>query len=243
MFRIESTVDTQSPEYRENLTRMQEVVQEYKERLAETQLGGPAKYRELHKSRDKLLARERLEKLFDRIRQIEDDLDPNRTGKVFNVVGDMFPSNYLEKMIREMYLHNQTEDAIKARIVEEQLARRDRRAADHPRYQDALDRLTAAGVAAVDLRGGLARAEQPFFARDTHWTPEGVRVVAEAVAAAGSFPALTPSVSQPYLFSDLALTLAATEREVQQFELSIDNHLITDRFMNSTVIVSAPEAW
>jgi len=60
-----------------------------------------------------------LEKLFDRIRQIEDDLDPNRTGKVFNVVGDIFPSNYLEKMIREMYLHNQTEDAIKARIVEE----------------------------------------------------------------------------------------------------------------------------
>jgi acetyl-CoA carboxylase carboxyltransferase component len=66
MFRIESTVDTQSPDYRENFARMQDVVQEYRQRLAETQLGGPAKYRELHKSRDKLLARERLEKLFDR---------------------------------------------------------------------------------------------------------------------------------------------------------------------------------
>jgi Phage tail tube protein len=63
----------------------------------------------------------------------------------------------------------------------------------------------------------------------------------ESVAAAGTFPSLSPSVSQPYIFSDLALTLAATAREVKQFELSVDNGLITDRFMNSLVIVSAPE--
>ena len=51
---------------------------------------------------------------------IEEDLDPRRTGKVFNVLGDVFPANRLEKMIREMYARNQmTEEIIKQRIVEE----------------------------------------------------------------------------------------------------------------------------
>ena len=58
-----------------------------------------------------------LEKLFDRIAQIEIDLDPNRTGKVFNVLGDIFPANQLERMLREMYARNLTEDVIKDRIV------------------------------------------------------------------------------------------------------------------------------
>ena len=34
-----------------------------------------------------------LQKLFERIEKIEDDLDPKRTGKVFNVLGDIFPAN------------------------------------------------------------------------------------------------------------------------------------------------------
>ncbi len=60
-----------------------------------------------------------MEKLFERIQKIEDDLDPGRTGKVFNVLGDIFPANQLEKMIREMYLHNQTLESITSRIIEE----------------------------------------------------------------------------------------------------------------------------
>ncbi len=60
-----------------------------------------------------------LEKLFDRISKIEEDLDPNRTGKVFNVLGDIFPANQLERMLREMYARNLTEDVIKDRIVEQ----------------------------------------------------------------------------------------------------------------------------
>lgn len=63
----------------------------------------------------------------------------------------------------------------------------------------------------------------------------------ETIAAAGTFPSLSPSVSQPYIFSDLVLTLASTAREVKEFELVIDNGVITDRFMNSLVIVNAPE--
>ena len=66
MFRIESKVDTQSPEYRQNFDQMTRVVAEYRERLARVQEGGPLKYRDLHKSRGKLFVRERLEKLFDR---------------------------------------------------------------------------------------------------------------------------------------------------------------------------------
>lgn len=60
-----------------------------------------------------------LQKLFDRLKQIEDDLDPGRTGKIFNVLGDVFPSNQLERMLRDMYARNLTEDAIKNRIVEQ----------------------------------------------------------------------------------------------------------------------------
>jgi len=65
MFRIESKIDTQSQEYKENFEQLKRHVAEYKERLAKVQLGGPEKYRELQKSRGKLLVRERLEKLFD----------------------------------------------------------------------------------------------------------------------------------------------------------------------------------
>ena len=60
-----------------------------------------------------------LAKLFERLEQIELDIDPQNTGKVFNVLGDLFPANGLEKMLRDMYLHNLTEDMIKERIVEE----------------------------------------------------------------------------------------------------------------------------
>jgi acetyl-CoA carboxylase carboxyltransferase component len=66
MFRIESKIDSQSPDYKQNFEQMKKVVAEYKEKLVEAQKGGPDKYRALHKSRKKLLVRERLEKLFDR---------------------------------------------------------------------------------------------------------------------------------------------------------------------------------
>lgn len=60
-----------------------------------------------------------LEKLFDRIDNIENDLDPNRTGKVFNVLGDVFPSNLLERLLRDMYATNQTIQPILDRIVKD----------------------------------------------------------------------------------------------------------------------------
>jgi len=60
-----------------------------------------------------------MEKLLERIQQIEQDLDPKQTGAIFNVLGDIFAANQLEKMLREMYSRNLTEAVIKDRIVEE----------------------------------------------------------------------------------------------------------------------------
>lgn len=60
-----------------------------------------------------------LAKLFERVRLIEAELDPHSVGKVFNVLGDVFPANELERMVRDMYARNQTEDRILDRIVQE----------------------------------------------------------------------------------------------------------------------------
>src|SRR4030043_1378488 len=66
MFRIESKVDPRGPEYLRNFEGMSRVSAQSRGRLAAAREGGPAKNRELHKSRGKLLVRERLDKLFDR---------------------------------------------------------------------------------------------------------------------------------------------------------------------------------
>lgn len=66
MFRLESKVDTNSQSFKDNVEFMKKAVQQYKDRLNTIHEGGPPKYRELQKSRGKLLARERLDKLFDR---------------------------------------------------------------------------------------------------------------------------------------------------------------------------------
>lgn len=63
----------------------------------------------------------------------------------------------------------------------------------------------------------------------------------EAVANAGTFPSLTAGITQPYIFSDLVMTLQAAAKKPASFELTIDNGLITDRFLNGLTIVSLPE--
>ena len=55
-----------------------------------------------------------LDKLLHRLAEIKDALG---TDKVFDVVGEMLPSNLLEKMFREMYARRLTPDSIEARIV------------------------------------------------------------------------------------------------------------------------------
>ena len=65
MYRIDSKVDKNDAEFKENLVYNKQVVDGFKARLAEIKKGGPPEAIEKHKARKKLLARERLEKLFD----------------------------------------------------------------------------------------------------------------------------------------------------------------------------------
>lgn len=60
-----------------------------------------------------------LHKLFERVQTIEEALDPEHTGKVFNVLGDVFPANELERLIRQMYERNMSVERITDRIVQE----------------------------------------------------------------------------------------------------------------------------
>jgi hypothetical protein len=61
-------------------------------------------------------------------------------------------------------------------------------------------------------------------------------------AASGTFPSLTPSVTAMYMFHDCVLALSGMAAvEIDQFELVIDNGLITDRFHNSQTLTDIPE--
>jgi 3-methylcrotonyl-CoA carboxylase beta subunit len=63
--RLTSAVDTQAPEFRANAERMRALVAELQARREEAAQGGPAKARERHVARGKLLPRERVMHLID----------------------------------------------------------------------------------------------------------------------------------------------------------------------------------
>ena len=65
-----------------------------------------------------------MDKLFTRISMIEDDLDPERTGKIFNVLGDVFPANQIERRLREMYAQSLEVQEIISWIIDETEAER-----------------------------------------------------------------------------------------------------------------------
>jgi acetyl-CoA carboxylase carboxyltransferase component len=62
---IESNIDTSSKDFKENFTRYESLVKDLKEKVALISLGGGKKNIKLHKSRNKMLARERIEALID----------------------------------------------------------------------------------------------------------------------------------------------------------------------------------
>src|SRR5262245_45521862 len=62
---LDSPVDTKSLEFRTNAAQMRELVAELNRRRAEAALGGPARSRERHVARGKLLPRERVLRLID----------------------------------------------------------------------------------------------------------------------------------------------------------------------------------
>ena len=66
MFRIESKIDTGSPQFKENEQKNREQHLVFKERLEKVKLGGPEKSRRRHVDRKKLLSRDRLAGLLDK---------------------------------------------------------------------------------------------------------------------------------------------------------------------------------
>jgi superfamily II DNA or RNA helicase len=124
-----------------------------------------------------------LHKLFERIEAIQDDLDPRRTGKIFNVLGDVFPSNQLEKMLRDMYARNQTEDIIKARIIEQ---------VDESRFRAITDS-TLEGLAKRELNLS-AIIGKSAEARERRLVPE---VIEDFFVSAAPLAGVTPKSSRP----------------------------------------------
>lgn len=112
-----------------------------------------------------------LEKLFERIQQIEKDLDPKQTGAVFNVLGDMFPANLLERMVRDMYADNKTEKSITDRIVNE---------VDISRFR-AITESTLEGLAKRELNLS-AIVGKSDIAKERHLVPE---IIEDFFLAAG----------------------------------------------------------
>ena len=65
-----------------------------------------------------------LQKLLERLREIRNELG---TDQVFDVVGEVFPANLLEKLFRDMYARRTDLPNIEARIVREVDAERFRK--------------------------------------------------------------------------------------------------------------------
>ena len=65
MYRIESKIDTNSPEFKKNIEAYDQILEQFKIRLEEVKHGASSKSVERHKQRGKLLARERINLLVD----------------------------------------------------------------------------------------------------------------------------------------------------------------------------------
>jgi len=80
----------------------------------------------------------------------------------------------------------------KARILPQFLHERWAALAFHERYATAISRMRDSGITVVDPEAVLRDSGAPFLRTDTHWTPEGSRLVAMLVARTaqlmGSFP-------------------------------------------------------
>lgn len=144
-----------------------------------------------------------LTKLLDKLKEIRNELG---TDHVFDVVGEVFPSNLLEKMFREMYAHNLTEDAIKARIVEE---------VDVERFRQ-ITHSTLEGLAKRDLNMS-ALIGKSTEARERRLVPE---VIEDFFLQAGPLTGLSPkevkAKSHIYRLGRVPRTLWAIGEQFEQ---------------------------
>ena len=62
---LESSIDTSSKEYQENYKNYEALVKDFKDKIAIAQKGGGDEKIKIHKSRKKMLARERIDAVLD----------------------------------------------------------------------------------------------------------------------------------------------------------------------------------
>ncbi len=138
------------------------------------------------------------QKLFERIKKIEEDLDPQRTGKVFNVLGsDVLPANQIERWLREMYARNLTEQVIKDRIIEQ---------VDRERFRK-ITNSTLEGLAKRELNLG-ALIGKSAEARERRLVPEVVEdFFVQAGPLAGVHPKETRANSHVFRLGKVPRTL------------------------------------
>lgn len=173
------------------------------------------------------------QKLFERLQAIERDLDPERTGKVFNVLGDIFPSNQLERMLRDMYAHNLTEEVITSRIVQEIDITRFRRITD-----SALEGLAKRELNLSSLIGRAAEA------RERRLVPEVVaNFFLNAASLCGISTTLTKRPSLAYRIGRIPRLLwdVGQDLEAQFGKLGHEYSLIT--FDKSTLSSNPTLEW
>lgn len=67
-----------------------------------------------------------------------------------------------------------------------------------------------------------------------------IEALDHSIGNAGTFPVLTISATPPFVFSDAVLTLGGTTYQMMEWECTIDWHLKTDRYINSTTRTDLP---
>ena len=120
-----------------------------------------------------------LQKLFARLLEIKSELG---TDKVFDVVGEVFPSNLLEKLFREMYAQRLSAPSIEERIVREVDAERFRQITES----------TLEGLAKRELNLG-ALIGKSAEAKERRLVPE---VIEDFFVAAGPIAGVNPAVQR-----------------------------------------------
>ena len=69
----------------------------------------------------------------------------------------------------------------------------------------------------------------------------GIEALTETPGTISGLTALSLSTATPYMFHDAVLTIGGTSYEFRECSVSIDHHLILDRFMNSQSRTELPE--
>ena len=143
-----------------------------------------------------------LQKLLTRLKAIRDELG---TDQVFDVVGEVFPANLLERMFREMYAKRIEQASIEERIVHDIDARRFR----------AITESTLEGLAKRELNLS-ALVGKSAEARERRLVPEVIEdFFLQAGPLSGVFPKETKPHSHIYRVGRIPRTLWATGERLE----------------------------